>query len=512
MAVRAVPSGPRPPRPLGARLLVALLLVLAPARAQGPAPLEHPDGLIVLVAGDALADASELAATLDRVAAGTGVVGPSRFAVRSRARAAPGELVELLDGLTDVRAVVAIVGDLGALDGVDPNEQVRTERRLSSRIVDTQALASDLDDLREHVEERLDARLVLATAPLGLQGAVEVPELVELAGWLRGHAASEGLALLDLAKHFDTLRPVPLFVDGVSRLDAFGVDEVVRALWSELLIADGALPARSDAARAARDEHRALHLWARGFDEPFEALRADVLARQPHDLAGQVRQAALAALGPDGMAAGSDRWQALPAEALPTEAPLPDVPGLALSLVLSGRRPDPTQCADPVEAELVRLVILLRTGNLDAAQRRADALVATHPHRLGAWIGAEFVLRARGVGAGMRGVAKALGSFRTGLPSSARLMALERDWVGRLAALPALMVRARVELELTPSGPVLEGARREARWGRRALALHILDRFLSQTASPPGWRAERERLLASKRAAPEGANEPPEDG
>ncbi|HZL99891.1 MAG TPA: hypothetical protein VFD43_06530, partial [Planctomycetota bacterium] len=146
---------------------VALLAVcsLAPA---------GPGDTVVLLAARSLADSERAAALLDGLAAETGILGPARFEILAAPQASPRDFARLLDGRRaeragaegGLRAVIAVLGDLSVLQGVDPSIPDRKPDALTSRVVEQQELDAAVEALAR-AAARQGARLVLASAPLG---------------------------------------------------------------------------------------------------------------------------------------------------------------------------------------------------------------------------------------------------------------------------------------------------------------------------------------------------------
>ena len=248
------PVAPR----LTARVLSCLALSAAAACAR-PAP---PGDTLLLLGARSFGADSRAAELLDDMAAATDVLGPARFEIVRAA--SPDRFADALRGHDGLRAVIALVGDLSVLHGVDPTVWPRFEPELTSRVPDLDALDEALDRLRRAVAER-GGTLVLATAPLGMQGRIEVPELLGVHAHLRERARDLDVPLLDLAAHFADLDPAPLFANGIDVLDGYGDDELARASSSTRRRCPRATtPSAPPGPRPARSRPSTAARWRRG--------------------------------------------------------------------------------------------------------------------------------------------------------------------------------------------------------------------------------------------------------
>jgi len=446
---------------------------------------------IALLAGNALAGSDRVARLLDEIAAVTDILGPARFEIVDGRGAELGDLGDLADR-RDLRAVIALVGDLSVLQNVDPTLGARRLRVLSSRRVDTEALEEALDRLATRVDG-LGARLVLATHPLGTQGSVEVPELAAVAELLRGRGA-----VLDLAAHFAPLESSALFENRIDRLNAFGHDELARAILRWLVEEGGpALPPRTEDEALARAQTRALWTWLRGPQGEFEEQARRALRETPRSPRARVRAAALdAALDPAGRrwCAG---WQAVPR---PGDDDRDAPSGRALALRLCGEtRTADVETSDPLERGLLHLLDAIEDRD-GSAFERARELCDAFPHRLEAWIGLDLAARWTRSRQPVWSEARAtLGAISGGPIPARRALVLRGGWPESVAVLPSLLVASRPFASFLPDGPALALARRRAALGFPGSAARIIGRALERGRRPALWAAERDRLRAARR-------------
>lgn len=429
------------PRALARSVFIAAAALAAACAPAGP----RVDGdTLVLVAANTLASprAGEL---LDDALSVTDVCGEVSVVTLRAPRSTPravAEAVATLDGTP--RAVIAVLGDRTLLEAVDPLALPDVDG-LVSRRVDVEAWLAGVADLR--------ARGVLvATAPLGFPGRVEIPELVEAAEALR----DAGLVDVDLAAAFVEAGDERVLTErGYDVLDTFGEQLVVRALFDAIAF-DDVVPPRDDAERAARRETRALDAWLLGRDG-WRALVATAVDDEapPPSLRHAARRAALRT--------ARNGWRGGAAyDTLTVPPDDPDAPGLALALVLAGRAPSGWTPSDPVEAGL--LAALADPGT---APERLAALTAAHPHRLDAWFARQLVDLATTRPKHLRGRAlRALDAHRYAAPPLDAALDLATPWPGAAAdVLAALVAAQRPFARHVPSGPWLDDARRRARLG-----------------------------------------------
>ena len=483
------PVAPR----LTARVLSCLALSAAAACAR-PAP---PGDTLLLLGARSFGADTRAAELLDDMAAATDVLGPARFEIVRAA--SPDRFADALRGHDGLRAVIALVGDLSVLHGVDPTVWPRFEPELTSRVPDLDALDEALDRLRRAVAER-GGTLVLATAPLGMQGRIEVPELLGVHAHLRERARDLDVPLLDLAAHFADLDPAPLFANGIDVLDGYGDDELARAVWTACLEDTSPLPARDDAERAARAEARALQAIHRGQVEAWPALIDAALTGEPATARHATRRAALRSLR-DGLPATAADWAAI-------EPAHVELPALAIgrslaagSATATGFRGAPSK--DPVARQLLGILDALAAWEQDPTDAdaaalmlaRADELLSLRPDRLESWLALQVVSAYLFPGRDLRVEARdSLARFpRTAV--SLRTVDLVFDrWPQAVDSLPALLAAARPFAQLKPSGPLLESARRRAALGHVVTAAMQLEQGLSSGRYPRAWRVELTRL------------------
>jgi len=256
-----------------AGLLAGLAVTLAGCGDQPAAALSGSQDVVLLVGADTFAGGDRVAQRLADAASGSDVLGPARFELLAVPGGSPADLAarlrERLARAADVRAVVAVLGDLTALTGIDPTVRLPERRELSSREPRTaEVLAARramADDARA-----AGAVFLAATAPLGRQGRVEVPELLDVA-----RALGEAGPVVDLQAGFLARADEPLFANGIDRLDDYGHDALARELLPALL---AALPPRDDDERTARLQARALEAFAQGREDEWRALLPEVQA------------------------------------------------------------------------------------------------------------------------------------------------------------------------------------------------------------------------------------------
>ena len=465
-------------------LLLAALALLLPGchDAVDPAANER----ILLLASELFGGGDRCARVLNDMVASSGVMGDGRFTVVTASNGDGESLLEALRTAPDARAVVVIVGDSSLLTGIDTNARFPEHKQITSRVVDTAALESTLDQLRELAATR-GMHCVLATHPLGRQGRLELPELVDVADLVRQHGAT-----LDLAAAFAARESELLFAHGVDVLDNYGHDVLADTIFKALLGEAPLIPAQDLEESAARDEIAALLVWARGDDELFRWAAHRVLREPPVGAVQGVRQATIATLR-NGLTPGSrQRWTEL--EGLPGAG---HVPGLALGQMITSGKLPPANSSDPDEQALAK-VLSAFTDPEGAGDPLAvaDSLVAAGPHRASAWLALEFAAR---LTKQRRGVSRlALRHLQTleGVVSPARWEQLSSSWPDCLGALPALTLLEHIYRSHLPTGPTLHAARRASRQGLVSRALSVWDRSTRLLTLPPTWTAERQRIAA----------------
>ena len=432
-------------RSLGLRRAAPALLALVATAAGCSRPDATPGDTIVLLASRSLAEGDRARSRLGQLAASTDVLGPVRFELVSAPEAGPQDFASLLDGLDGaggLRAVIALLGDLSALRDVDPSQPNRAPATLTSRVVDTAALDQAVERL-ERAAGRRGARLVLASAPLGRQGRVEVPELLDVGGRFATRAG-----FIDLQSAFRPLEERELFSNGIDRLDPAGQELLARALFTALCEDPGPVAPRDGDERRARAQARALRCVAQGRRD--EAAAALALARQqplgdtpgsPAEVRAAVRDAALT-LALEGPEAAAEPWSRL--------GSAKSAPGLALTgrlITQQGFDPPPDE---PFEAGLVDALDAVRARDPQAA-RRAKQLVADHPQRIEAWMLLELAGIVASPPTEVRDEARAaLARDPDGLVPPEAAAALLDDWPRCLNALPALYLAQQPFAEPAP--------------------------------------------------------------
>jgi len=427
------------------RAAPALLLALVATAGGCSRPAATPGDTLVLLASRSLADSDRALARLEHLAASTDVLGPVRFELVSAPEAGPQDFARLLDGFGDtggLRAVIALIGDLSALQGVDPSQPNREPATLTSRVVDTTALDEAVERLARAAGRR-GARLVLASAPLGRQGRVEVPELLDVSGRFAQRAG-----FIDLQAAFRPLEERELFSNGIDRLDSAGQELLARALFAALCEDPGPVAPRDGVERRARAQARALRCVAQG--RRAEAAAELALAHQqplgdepasPAEARAAVRDAALA-LALEGPEAAARPWSRL--------GSVGSTPGLALTGRLITQQAGGPPPDEPFEAGLVAAVDAVRARDPQAA-RRAKALVADHPQRLEAWMLLELAGIVASPPIEVRAEAiEALARDPDGLVPAEAAAALLDDWPRCLNALPALYLAQQPFAEPAP--------------------------------------------------------------
>lgn len=479
---------------MSARAAVALVLAtiaLAPAPACDSSPaLSTTSRTIVLLGGQAL-DGSERAATrLEDLTRASRVLGEAPELV---ALGAPddsvSELTARLRGLSEARAVFALLGDLSAFSGVDPNEEIRIERRLSERDWDRGQLLDDVKALRARCQE-LGARLILATAPLGRRARVEVPELLALHAWLARHfdQPGTGLVFLELAEIFDERGGRDLFSDGVTRLDQLGQDLLAETLHDLLATREALLPTRDENEAIARRDARVVLQWIAGEDAELQTLAKGL--RQPglDRRASTLRAAAsLAVLGQ--RQSVKDRFVEILAAEPDGELPA----GLTLGRRFAGEWSPTVAPRDPLEAELVTMLDTLVTRS-DEDWDAAISLSRRYPQRLSAWIALEFARQRLHRGLNTLQLARQARAIFDSPISDERFAAIAKDWSRANSQLPLLLIAESAQVDTLPRGELLTTARRRERLGMPGHAATYLENRVEHSSYPPEWLAEIERL------------------
>jgi len=482
-------------------LLAVALLLCEAALAATP---RQPAGTILIVAGRSLQHGSTLASVLDTMAASCGAFGTSRFELLEGVEATDPALPDRLAGRDDLRVVVLVVGNLSLLRNVDPSlEMPADQRQLSSRVVDLEGLARSIEGVRR-AAGRHGARVLLATAPLGLQGRIEVPELLEVAAWLRETESG----LLDLGGHFASRERAMLFANGIDVLNVPGEHELARALLAAVLRDDALLPPTDDREAAHRAEQRLLDAWCRAeraFPQLMEAADAgDATSPGPQGTLGApgdepavadeaVGRAALAMWRDDTGPATCARWQAL--------ARLPSAQGaigLSAGCALCELEEQVGESTDALERELVNAGRLLSQGLRWDALVLAQKLVDDQPQRIEPWMLLIFIEMALG-----RPIEPLLDEARasvgavSSLPlAESRVHELLAGLPDSMAALPLLLRALAPHGALLPTGPALEQARRYEAGGMLDHAIAALKQASRQHRLPPSWKLELARLRA----------------
>ncbi len=488
--------------------LAAVLLVLATVFACMPSPAIRPEAprTVLLLACRSFDGSDRVARVLDDMARATDVFGDTRFVVDSPPDGRSESLPALLARHPEASVAIAIVGDLSLLDGVDPSQPPHASGRLTDRVLRKDALLELLDHL-EQTARAQDTALILASAPLGRQARVEVPELLAVA-----ELVSKRGAHIDMAGPFIALEPALLFGNGLDLLDEYGHDAFARVLFEQCLVDDGPIPARNAAERSARLQARALAAFHADRQAEFAELAALALgdgasgpatAAAPASPRHAARLAAIASAR-DGLVAATPRWNAIAGSA-------DDVPGLALGRALVRTLPqgdgaavrDTTESVtspgETFEAELVAAIDALRQ-TVSPARELATRCVEEHPERLPAWLVLQLVSLALPPIQDVRGEARRhIGLCPQDAVPEALLTRVFRQWPNPVDDLPALLLAERPWEDMSPTGPVLEMARRRAALGYVDHALEVLRDGLKGLRVPPSWELERQRIDALPR-------------
>ena len=434
-----------------APLLAAVCAGALPAACSRPAA--PPGDTVVLLAARSFADSDRAAALLDGLVAATDVLGPARFEVVAATQARPqdfaGLLGERVAGDGGLRAVIALVGDLSVLHDVDPSIRDRQPTELTSRVIDGETLDDAVARLERATEAR-GGRLVLASAPLGRQGRIEVRELLAVRERFRGRPG-----FIDLQAAFRPLEDEKLFTNDIDRIDPAGQAVLARTVFTALCEDPGPIAPRDAAERRARALARALTHFACGrrTEAAVELAAARELAAAatgPGAMRAAVREAALV-LALEGRGAA-----AAPLAALRTAAEPP--PGLALAARLLSDEAGGPPAAEPFEAALVAVLDAVRARDPQAAQA-AKALVTEHPERVEAWMLLELAGIVASPPTEVRDEARArLANVPHPVVPADIAGALLADWPRCLDALPALYLAQQPLLETLPDAPAPDSA------------------------------------------------------
>lgn len=456
--------------------LVAALSACGPGADVTPSQKSAP---VLLVGGDVFSAGDRVASRLDAMARATGALGASEVRMLHVPGAGPAELAAAVAQQDSVRAVIAIVGDRHLLSDVDPAHPFPPDQKaVSSRRIDWDAFDEGLDDLRAAANS-VGATLVLASPPLGLQGRVELPELLGVAPRVKARGPS-----INLTAMFRKLEPGPHFVNGLTVLDGFGHDALAALLLRELTHGQLAIPPGSGTEHRAREVHAALLDWAAGDDEALAtADAAGALRASPDPRLSVAIAAAYTALhGPKGPA------RALWARIGEVDPP---PPGLALGQLLLGKT-HPTD--DPLEAAVIEVLIGLAT-DAEASFGTARQLVLAEPQRVESWMVLQLSGMAVGYAKGIRKRGSSSLRLFDGRPiSNTRRAQLLGDGLHAMRTLPALIVVSSIYADSRVDGPSLRAARRKHRVGMVGTGLKILDTAIAAGPVPPQWLAERERI------------------
>ncbi|MFT7462859.1 MAG: hypothetical protein ACI9EF_001201 [Pseudohongiellaceae bacterium] len=483
--------------PLAAPLAMMLALLL-PCCADAVDP--HAAKRILLLGGNLFAEGDRCAQVLNDMVAVSGVLGDAHFEVLAAPGASPEELIDLLRGAPDARAVIAIVGDLSVLRGVDTNKQFPQHKKLSSRVVNNKQLDHALTALQTVANER-GMDWVLATHPLGLQGRIEVPELVAVAEHLRDRGAT-----LDLATAFAARERELLFTNDVDVLDEYGHDALAETILLALLDDDAPMRAEQPGQTSARRELSALLAWASGDDARFRWSAHRALQEPAVDAAQATRQAAIST-AISGLTPQTRRlWQQIDSTSAAAE-----IPGLAAGRLLSAGNPQGHASDVPTTQGLAALAAAMKSslGNGDrqggnrssAVLAAADDWVAASPQHASAWLGLEFAVRiSRQRKSPAKLAAIHLQAYQH-IVAPERWEQLSQSWPENLSALPALAILERTFLAQLPAGPSLHATRRASRQGKNARSLALFDKATRLLALPENWVSERVRIAALARSA-----------
>jgi hypothetical protein len=462
----------------------ALVVVTAGLGACAPEPaapaVSADEAPVILVGGDVFAGGDRVARRLQHMAETTSILGGSSVELVHAEEPGTHGLATAMHDLAPCRALLVIVGDLSLMDGIDPEAEFPPQKRLSSRRIDWVAFDEGLD-LVEREARRLGAELLLCTPPLGIQGRLEVPELLEVAARLRRRGR-----VLDLTREFAEREPGPWFRNGVDQLDEYGHDALADVVYRALLEPGAPVKARTHLEKRARNLMAALHAWAAGDDAALEAAAASDLVRAAPEGRVTTMAAAVATLH-----AGIDETsRALWKKAEPGGAALP---GLAVGQLFAGL---PTAPASGFESELLEVFAKLDDAPAEAVGP-ALALAHAHPERVEAWTALLLAEQISGRERPSLKIAKTRqGVFAHGPLSRERGQELVASGALGVPALPALLLISAPYEGALVTGPSLQSARRKARVGMPEAALNVLDAALEAGPCPESWRITRDRIAA----------------
>jgi len=462
-------------------LLVPVLVVPAACTDDAAGARDVGRDVVLLVGADTFAAGDRAARLLEEAAGTTDVLGPARFEMLTAPGGRPSDLPPLLarrlQRARDVRAVVAVLGDLTLLTGIDPSLPPHVPTALTSRVPRTDEMLAARAALAAGARAH-GAAFVCATAPLGRQGRVEVPELLGVAEALRAAGP-----VLDLQAAFLACEDEPWFANGIDRLDEYGHDELARLLLPALL---DVLPPRDEDERVARLQAEALSAFAQGRDDEWRALLPQVEATPARAPRAASRRAALLSAA-EGLLARAADWAAIDA------GTATDVPGLAAARALRELPPGDLQPTDPIEQAVLVVMRLIAAGSTQASDVAAAA-VAESPQRLEAWVLLQLAGTTIGPPRDWRGPARRTLRLFTGGPVDvAQAERLLDGWPAPLDALPALLCASRATASHLPCGPLLSTARRRAALGYTEHAAELLRPAMEQQQLPPTWRDLIER-------------------
>lgn len=443
----------------------------------------------MLIAGRAFAHGDRVATRLQQMADATGVLGNSRVQLVHVDDEANADLGAALAAHGPARAAFVLVGDLSLMPGVDPSQRLPPQRTLSRRRVDPAQLQRMLTSL-DSASRATGTPVIRCTPPLGIQGRIEVPELVELAADLRRAGP-----VFDLTRSFGEHEPGPLFSNGVDVLDEHGHDLLAHLIYRSLLGAGAPVPPLTPAEARARQVMSALHAWADGDDGALaSADAAGLMSTAPgRQLSALQAALALAFQGPG----------AEPCRLFMRLGPGDDeAPGLAFGQMLC--HGEPVVAAPGFEGQLTDALAALAAGDPEAFERMT-ALAEAQPQRIEAWMAlqsaAQLLRRDRNVPALARG---RLPAFDGGPVSDERANALLAAGPGGLFALPALLAVGRPYEGALVTGPALRAALRKERLDMAAAGGAILTHAIDSGPCPESWIAQRNRLLELARALADG--------
>jgi hypothetical protein len=446
-----------------------------------------PQDHILLVGGRTFAGGSRVEETLNAMAAASGVIGDSRFALLSEADFARKNFAAILKTWGKPRAILAVVGDLSYMKGIDPTVGIPVNQNvLSSRKINEARLATAMDRLEANARLH-KVPLVFVTAPLGKQGRVETPELLRVA-----RAVRERDSTLDLQALFQERESTPLFLNGIDILDNFGHEETARLIFKEICSPNSLLPARTDEERQARATQRALDAWMAADESGFEAAAKEALRSTSTTTLGKVRQAAVYTAR-DGFKASWRRWASIDSEESQS-APL----GLTLALALSRRAPASLTSSHPFEAKLLAVAKLILSNNRTEAWNSSQELIAQYPHRPEAWIISKIASRTAHQQDVMSDAQFFLTLEAMGWQPIAKNRVLEalQTESGATMSLPVMLIASAPYETLTPTGPALEQCRRTYQMGLRGEALRKWKRDTSDLLVPPAWHDTIDQMKA----------------